>query len=151
MIRLLGSSASPGLDAENVLAPVVAETDQHRTGAAGADTASVGRRYGGPIYGAAIRRLRSSSNVAVDHVVFDSVAADDLSTRWRGLDVQAVRVDCRRDVVERRERDRKDRMLGQPGALYDVVHAHLRDDLVVDTSAADPAGCAAQIVHAAGR
>ena len=50
-----------------------------------------------------------------------------------------------------RERDRKDRMLGQPGALYDVVHAHLWDDLVVDTSAADPAGCAAQIVHAAGR
>ena len=85
-------------------------------------------------------------DVIVDHVVFDRVVADDLADRWRGLDVLRVKVDCPREVVERRERDRADRTLGQAGALAEV--AHVSYDLTVDTGEADPEACAAQVVAA---
>ncbi|HRL14697.1 MAG TPA: hypothetical protein PKX07_22635, partial [Aggregatilineales bacterium] len=52
---------------------------------------------------------------------------------------------CPLAVLEQRERDRKDRTLGQARAQFDVIHAGKTYDVEVDTSQADAAACAAQI------
>jgi chloramphenicol 3-O phosphotransferase len=49
---------------------------------------------------------------------------------------------CPLAVVQERERSRGDRTLGWAGAHYDVIHRYLPYDLTVDTSRADPSGCA---------
>jgi chloramphenicol 3-O phosphotransferase len=65
-----------------------------------------------------------------------------------GLDVLWVAVTSDLDVVERRERDRSDRMIGLARSQYNVVHRHAAYDIRVDTAVMDPAAAAAAILAA---
>jgi chloramphenicol 3-O phosphotransferase len=49
------------------------------------------------------------------------------------------------EVLEQRERGRKDRTLGQARAQFPLVHARALYDLEVDTSVLSPLQCAEQI------
>ena len=87
-------------------------------------------------------------DLIVDHVVLAESWAADLRKALSGLDVLTVGVTCPLDVVEERERSRKDRTLGQARAQFGKVHEYLAYDLTVDTSTASPSHCAAQVAAA---
>jgi len=90
-------------------------------------------------------------DVLVDHVLLDPRWVADAVDVLGGHPLLCVGVRCQLQEVLRRERQRRDRTLGQARAHFDVVHAHVRYDVEVDTSAADPAACAARIIAAMRR
>jgi chloramphenicol 3-O phosphotransferase len=50
------------------------------------------------------------------------------------------------EILEERERTRKDRTLGQARAQFDAIHRYCAYDLEIDTSLFTPEQCAAQII-----
>jgi chloramphenicol 3-O phosphotransferase len=58
-----------------------------------------------------------------------------------------IGIHCPLEILEERERNRKNRTLGQARAQFDVIHKYCVYDLVVDTSTSTPDACAAQIVE----
>lgn len=91
---------------------------------------------------------QSGLDVIVDHVLSEPAWVADLEQTWAGLDLLRVGVLCPLEVAEERERARGDRTLGWARAHADVVHAHVRYDVTVDTSSASPAECAAAVAAA---
>ena len=73
-------------------------------------------------------------SVIVDHVLLEPAWLPDLATRLAGHDVLFVGVRCPLEVVVERERERRDRTIGQAAAQFDVVHRAGGYDLEVDTS-----------------
>jgi chloramphenicol 3-O phosphotransferase len=86
--------------------------------------------------------------VLVDHVLLDRRWVADAADVLGQHGLLSVGVRCPLEEVVRRERQRRDRTVGQARAQFDVVHAHMRYDVEVDTSAGDTDACAAQIVAA---
>ena len=92
-----------------------------------------------------------------NHVIVDNVAAlfgarncssfDDGFELLSNLPVILVKVDCSLDELERRERERGDRMIGLARIQIESVHAHGEYDLVVDTTKRSSRECAKQILE----
>jgi len=90
---------------------------------------------------------RSGLSIVVDHVVLETAWLEDCRTQWAGIDWTFVGLRCPLTVIEQRERDRRDRTLGQAAAQFAVVHAHgVPYDIEVDTSVLTPDEAAARIV-----
>ena len=88
---------------------------------------------------------RNGFDVIVDEVVFDAEAARDWDDALAGLDVTWVAVRCSPDVAAARELARGDRTIGLARGLSAVVHRHVRYDLELDTTDADPDDVAAEL------
>jgi chloramphenicol 3-O phosphotransferase len=88
---------------------------------------------------------RTGFNIIVDHVLLDRRPLMECVDVLSDFDVLFVGVRCPLEVVEQRERERKDRTLGQARAQYHVVHSHAIYDLEVDTSVLSPEECALRI------
>ncbi len=84
-------------------------------------------------------------NIVVDHVLLEPAWVDECAALFDSLDAWSIGIKCRLDVLEQREKDRKDRTLGAAQAQFNVVHAYCRYDFEVDTSLATAAECAQQI------
>jgi chloramphenicol 3-O phosphotransferase len=84
-------------------------------------------------------------NVIIDHVLLESRWLDEMVALYVNFRVWFIGVQCPLEVVEARERDRKDRTLGQARAQFDVVHAEKRYDFEVDTSLNTVTECAQKI------
>jgi chloramphenicol 3-O phosphotransferase len=67
-----------------------------------------------------------------------------------GLTVHWVGVFAPLKVLEARERQRSDRMIGLSRWQFDRVHRGMRYDLEIDSSVASPEDCAARIKTAFG-
>ena len=63
------------------------------------------------------------------------------------MNAYLIGIHCPLEVVEQRERDRKDRTLGQARAQYDVIHKYTEYDLEVNTSLLSTEQCAQQIIE----
>jgi chloramphenicol 3-O phosphotransferase len=61
------------------------------------------------------------------------------------LPAYLIGVRCSLEVLEQRERERRDRTLGQARAQFERVHAHGLYDFEVDTSTDSLADCTSQI------
>ena len=94
---------------------------------------------------------RTGLSVIVDDVLFEK---DDWLS-WRqhlaGLDVVWVGLTVPLDVLEQRERERGDRVVGQARSQHALVHRHATYDVEVDTAALRPDAAAASILDAIGR
>jgi chloramphenicol 3-O phosphotransferase len=88
---------------------------------------------------------RAGNNVVADHVLLERPWLKECVEVLRGFRVWFVGVRCPLEVVEQRERERRDRTCGQARAQFDLVHAHGLYDLEVDTSISSPMDCALQI------
>lgn len=86
----------------------------------------------------------------IDHVLLSEAMAADLRARLSGYDPLLVEVGCPLDVVDQRERDRGDRLIGQGRGIGATVHDFLTYDVHVDTSLVRPEQ-AAEVVLAAVR
>ncbi len=89
---------------------------------------------------------RAGLNVVADHVLVEPAWVDECAVLFSGLPAYLIGVRCPLEVLEQRERDRKDRTLGQARAQYERVHAFVKTyDLEVDTSLLSPEECARMI------
>ncbi|MBN1666526.1 MAG: hypothetical protein JW862_05540, partial [Anaerolineales bacterium] len=88
---------------------------------------------------------RSGQNVLADHVLVEPAWVQHSAQVFAGLPAYLVGVHCPLDVLEQRERDRRDRTLGQARAQFERVHLHGCYDLEVDSSREDIDRCAARI------
>ena len=85
----------------------------------------------------------------LDLLLDECMVRPDWLADW--LDVLApfpvllVGVHCSLAELERRERARGDRMVGQARGHHELVHADMRYDVEVDTSVSGPSECAARI------
>ena len=87
-------------------------------------------------------------NVIVDHVILERRWVEDMARVWASFDVLFVAVRCPLEIVLERERERKDRTLGQAEAQFDVVHRWTSYDVEVDTSVLTPGEAVSRIVAA---
>jgi chloramphenicol 3-O phosphotransferase len=100
----------------------------------------------------AVRALVDGGNAVIfDHVLHDRAMHESCRTAFAGLDVFTVGVTCPIDILEARERDRGDRVLGRARGLAGVVHGFLTYDITVDTGAMTPAACVSAILAALDR
>ena len=88
---------------------------------------------------------RAGNNVLADHVLVEPQWVRECADLFCDLPAYLIGVRCPLDVLEQRERERKNRTPGQARAQFDVIHAHGIYDLQVDTSILSPIECALQI------
>ncbi len=110
-----------------------------------------GHRLVTAMHRAIVALSQAGSNVVADHVLVESDWVDDAAALFADLPAYLVGVRCPLEVLEQRERDRRDRTLGQARAQHTVVHAtvlsHGGYDVEVDTSVDDPQACARRIAE----
>lgn len=95
---------------------------------------------------------RAAATIAatgVDLILDEVLIEDGLKTDWheilRGIDVFWVGVHCALPELERRERARGDRLIGQARGQFDLVHLGLRYDLEIDSTSVQAAESATVI------
>jgi chloramphenicol 3-O phosphotransferase len=88
---------------------------------------------------------RSGNNVIADHVLVEPAWVRECTHLFAGLQAYLIGVRCPLEVLEARERSRKNRTLGQARLQFEVIHAHVVYDLEVDTSVLSPEDCARAI------
>jgi chloramphenicol 3-O phosphotransferase len=84
-------------------------------------------------------------HVVADHVLVEMAWVQDCASLLAALPAYLIGVRCPLEVLEQRERQRRDRTLGQARAQHAIVHAHGVYDLQVDTSLHSPEECAGQV------
>ena len=87
---------------------------------------------------------REGNNLIVDDVMLENEMTE-YAALLAGFAFHTVGVFAPLDVLEARERERGDRMIGLARWQYDRVHQGKRYDLELDTSGATPMECAAII------
>ncbi len=88
---------------------------------------------------------RTGNNVIADHVLVEPRWLEECAELFYDLPAYLIGVRCPLDVLEQREKARRNRTLGQASAQFDLVHVPGIYDLEVDTSIATPEECAQQI------
>ena len=114
--------------------------------------------HGGPIMDAALRGMRGAvaamaeagNDLVVDEVLWDPEQLADYRRRLAPYAFHIVALHAPLEVIEQRERQRGDRVLGLARWQYDKVHSGMTYDLELDTSAATPDELAARIKQAFG-
>ena len=85
-------------------------------------------------------------SVVADHVLVEPAWVEDCACLFAGLPAYFIGIQCPLEVLEEREKSRRNRTLGQARAQAELVHAHGLYDLEVDTARHSPQECAAQII-----
>lgn len=88
---------------------------------------------------------RAGNPVLADHVLVEPRWVAECAALFSGLPAYLVGLRCPLEVLEERERQRRDRTWGQAREQFEVVHAHVVYDLEVDTSLHSPEECALQV------
>ena len=105
-----------------------------------------GHRLVSGMHRAVVALSEAGCNVVADHVLVEPAWVADAATLFGELPAYLVGVRCPLEVLEQRERDRRDRTLGQARGQHVVVHAHILAsggyDIEVDTSVDSPETCA---------
>ena len=87
----------------------------------------------------------AGNDVIMDYPLSEPWRLDDLVETLRPYDVTLIDVRCDPEELDRRERTRGDRPVGLARSQTQV-YAHGDPDLVIDSTSASPAECAARIV-----
>ncbi|PDH40006.1 MAG: hypothetical protein CNE99_04375 [OM182 bacterium MED-G24] len=87
------------------------------------------------------------SNVFADHVMVKPSRATDCSIVLATLRTYLIGLHCPADVLETRERERKDRTLGHALKQHKKVHQDLIYDLTIDSSTLSAVDCAHAVLQ----
>jgi chloramphenicol 3-O phosphotransferase len=98
---------------------------------------------------AVVAMAAEGNNLIVDDVMLDGTGAE-YARLLSGFEVFRVGVFAPLDVLEARERERGDRLIGLARWQYVRVHAGMAYDLEIDTSRATPVECARLIKNRFG-
>jgi chloramphenicol 3-O phosphotransferase len=115
------------------------------------ETGPLGERLVAGMHRTADALARADLDVIVDHVLLEPAWLDDLRGLLADVPVLFVGVRCPLEVVVERERNRRDRTIGQAEAMFHVVHRRGGYDLEVDTSVLGPGECAEAVALAVER
>ena len=97
---------------------------------------------------AAATIARNGMDLILDEVVLDHDLKQDWHDRLAGINTYWVGIHCALPELDRRERQRGDRLIGQARGQFDLVHAGMRYHLEIDTTSISPGNAAAAIVTA---
>lgn len=86
------------------------------------------------------------NNVLADHVFVEKAWVDECAELFAKMNAYLIGLTCPLDVLEQRERDRKDRTLGQARLQYELIHKYTHYDLELDTSKLTTEECAEQVI-----
>ncbi len=89
---------------------------------------------------------RAGLNVIADHVLVEKHWVDECAALFADLSAYLIGIQCPLEVLEKRERQRKDRTLGQARAQFPLIHQYATYDLEVDSSVLTPGQCADKIM-----
>lgn len=94
----------------------------------------------------AIRSLAEGGlNILADHVLVEPDWVKDCARRFHDARAYLIGIRCDLHILEAREKNRRDRTLGQARAQYGKVHAHSSYDFEVDTGKSSPEQCVQQV------
>jgi len=90
------------------------------------------------------------NNVLADHVFVEKAWVDEcaaLFALFANMNAYLIGLQCPLEIMEQREKDRKDRTLGQAKLKYEVIHKYTQYDLELDTSNLTTEECAEQVIE----
>lgn len=87
------------------------------------------------------------NNILADHVFVEKAWVDECAALFAGMNAYLVGLTCPLEILEQREKDRKDRTLGQARLQYEVIHKYTKYDLELDTSKLSIEECTEQVVE----
>lgn len=90
---------------------------------------------------------RHGVNVLADHVLVEPSWVQECIELFADLQAYLIGVQCPLEVLEQRERSRKNRTLGQARLQYPFIHKYVVYDLEVDSSKSTPEECAQAIIQ----
>jgi len=90
---------------------------------------------------------RQGINVLADHVLVEPAWAKECAELFADLPAYLIGIQCPLEVLEGRERERKNRTLGQAKLQYPLIHKYVTYDLADDTSTSTPEECAQAIIQ----
>lgn len=85
---------------------------------------------------------KTGCHVIADHVLVEEGWARECAALFSELPAYLIGVRCPLEVLEDRERSRKNRTLGQARLQYPLIHKYTTYDLEVDTSTLNAEECA---------
>ncbi len=88
---------------------------------------------------------RAGLNIIADHVLVEASWVEEAARLFCELPAYLVGIQCPLEILEERERSRKDRTLGQARTQFAVIHKSAIYDVEVDTSKFGPDACAEQV------
>lgn len=87
------------------------------------------------------------NNILADHVLVEKDWADECADLFANMNAYLIGLHCPLEVLEQREKDRKDRTLGQARLQHEVIHKYAKYDLELDTSTLTPNMCAQKVIE----
>lgn len=75
----------------------------------------------------------SGLNILADHVLVERSWVQDCANLFKDRNAFLIGIQCDLSILETREKERKDRTLGQAKAQYNKVHAHCVYDFEIDS------------------
>ena len=87
------------------------------------------------------------NNILADHVFVEKAWVDECAELFSNTNAYLIGLTCPLDVLEQREKDRKDRTLGQARLQYEVIHKYTQYDLELDTSKLSTEECVEQVIE----
>jgi chloramphenicol 3-O phosphotransferase len=87
------------------------------------------------------------NNILADHVFVEKTWVDECASLFTEMNAYLIGLYCPLEVLEQREKDRKDRTLGQARLQFDVIHKYTKYDLELDTSKLAVDVCAEKVVE----
>jgi chloramphenicol 3-O phosphotransferase len=87
------------------------------------------------------------NNVITDHAFVEKAWVDECASLFAGMNAYLIGLYCPLEVLEQREKDRKDRTLGQAKLQFDVIHKYTKYDLELDTSKLTVEECADNVIE----
>jgi chloramphenicol 3-O-phosphotransferase/GNAT superfamily N-acetyltransferase len=98
------------------------------------EAGEMGHRLFSGMHRAIATLSRAGLNVVADHVLVEPAWVRECTALFTDLPAYLIGIRCPLEVLEQRERKRKDRTLGQARLQFERVHAHGVYDFEVDTS-----------------
>ena len=89
---------------------------------------------------------KRGNNIIADHVFVEKAWVDECANLFADMNAYLIGIQCPLEILEQRERDRKDRTLGQARAQFDVIHKYTKYDLELDTSKLTTDECVEKII-----
>lgn len=106
---------------------------------------AVGQRLASAMRAAVSVTARNGLNVIADDVLIDRSWLEAWTEALAGLETLFVGVHAPLEILEDRERKRRDRVLGEARAQYAVVHSGISYDVEIATFTSDADECAGSI------
>ena len=90
---------------------------------------------------------KRGNNIIADHVFVEKAWVDECALLFADMNAYLIGLHCPLEILEQREKNRKDRTLGQAREQFDVIHKYVTYDLELDTSKLSTDKCTELVIE----